>query len=98
MREDNHQLATSQDLIDLRAHVDQRFDQLGAEIMEGLMELKSLLHDPAWARPMAVRLRAIFQIDERLALIEERVRDIEYSRLAERGTSRIARAPKRPTC
>lgn len=76
--------ATKQDLIELREHVDQRFDQLGAEIMEGLTELRSLLHDPAWARPMVVRLRAISQIDERLALLEERVRDVEFSRLSRR--------------
>jgi len=77
--------ATKQDLIELRAHVDQRLDQLRVDLIEGLGELKTLLRDPAWARPLQIRLRAISQIDERLALIEESVRDIEFKGLLRRS-------------
>jgi hypothetical protein len=69
--------ATQQDSIELR-------DELTEVMRDMQTEVLSAFH--AWARPLEIRLRAIPQIDERLALIEARVRDIEFSRLSRRRT------------
>jgi uncharacterized coiled-coil protein SlyX len=77
--DDNNLPATKQDLTELRADVDRRFDQLRDELTEAMRDMQTevLRAFHAWARPLEIRLRALPQIEERLGLLEERVGAIE---------------------
>jgi len=67
--------ASKQDLTDLRAHVDQRFDQLIEATCDMQTEVLRAFHD--WARPVELKLRTLPFIEERLGLLEERISRIE---------------------
>lgn len=63
--------ATKQDLTDLRAHVDRRFDRLIEATRDMQTEVLRASHD--WARPVELKLRSLPAIEERLGLLEERI-------------------------
>ena len=74
--------ATKQDINDLRVEITEVRgqitgvrDQLVEQMRDMQTEVLRSFHD--WARPVEIKLRAIPPIDERLALIEERVIRIE---------------------
>ena len=66
--------ATKQDLAALRAHVDERFDQIIEATRDMQTEVLRAFHN--WARPTEIKTRSH---EERLTLLEERVSEIERS-------------------
>ena len=75
MSDETNQPASKQDLTDLRAHVDQRFDQLIEATRDMQTEVLRAFHD--WARPVELKLRTLPFIEERLGLLEERISRME---------------------
>ena len=67
--------ATKQDLQDLRAHVDARFDQVVEATRDMQTEVLRAFHN--WARPADIKFRSH---EERLTLLEERINEIERSK------------------
>ena len=67
---DDSRPATKQDLNELR-------DQLVEQMREMQTEILRLFDDRL--RPVEIRLQAIPRLDERLGLIEERVRRLEFN-------------------
>ena len=70
MPDNNH--ATKQDLAELRSHVDERFDQIIEATRDMQTEVLRAFHN--WASPTDIKIRSH---EERIALLEERLREIE---------------------
>ena len=76
---DDSRPATKQDLNELREEMRQLGDHLVEQMRDMQTEVLRAFHD--WAHPVEIKLQAIPRLDERLGLIEERVRRLEGGRL-----------------